>query len=707
MWSEEIIKPENETNNRKHSSKRLKIKTKKVEPSLPLKEINICMKNNVYSTSLLKCVNSNLEKDQSNKKDKISEIIRVLEINPSNRSEEETKTVKDYLLSLNSFIKAMSSIKDTNAINIISAHVKHKSCSRNNFVFKYGDRGDNYYIILKGKVDIILAKPEVMALTKDEYFSFLLKLIRLNELELFRNCLHLNNSVYQLSEHEIETLHWSESVKINEAAGTTGTIINNNLSNSKDEKTKHCCDEKVTIKSRFRTIFDENDTGLHEHNPEFRDLESNSIFTPCLKNIMKKSETSKNLYRILKDTANNTKMKSEVNHSPEHDFEASPRKTERRVTSIHELNNTVRLNKRSKSIFGLNCRRQKQITPQEYIKMCIPDIMTGSRLNSGEVIKNVTILKYHNISTLLPGQTFGEVALLSEFNKRSATCICTEDSEFGILNKQIYNQCLRKADMTAYKNSVNILTNNILFFDYSRAKFKKYLFNHLGFKRISKGAVLLQSNYSKDSIHQLVSNDKVYFIKSGVFSINLTCSLLQVKQLLRFFRSFTSKLSQSFTFINPKCDEKPCQNDKGPQKPSLTTLLKEDDSTKNCFGRLYKVMLNFIKTFETELAAVAEEEETKFDYELSENYKKILNKKCNFEIKRIVNEGIIGLIDLYLLSPNHLGAKDVPNFNSSNEEELFIKDNFYQLISMIPVFNVECISTEAEVYEADKNVKNN
>ena len=104
----------------------------------------------------------------------------------------------------------------------------------------------------------------------------------------------------------------------------------------------------------------------------------------------------------------------------------------------------------------------------------------------------MTILKYHSIVSLSAGSTFGEVALLSEFNKRSATCICTEDTEFGILNKVIYNKCIKKADLAVYKKSMNQMTNNLIFHNFSKAKFKKYIFNNAGKQKIPKGGFLIR-----------------------------------------------------------------------------------------------------------------------------------------------------------------------------------------------------------------------
>ena len=100
-----------------------------------------------------------------------------------------------------------------NTLTIISSFLRHKSCKQNNILFRFGDRGENYYIILRGKVDILLAKPFQIDLNRQEYIEFLAKLVKQGEQELFKTCLHLNNSIYLLNDKEYEYIHSFQTQK--------------------------------------------------------------------------------------------------------------------------------------------------------------------------------------------------------------------------------------------------------------------------------------------------------------------------------------------------------------------------------------------------------------------------------------------------------------------------------------------------------------
>lgn len=194
-------------------------------------------------------------------------------------------------------------------------------------------------------------------------------------------------------------------------------------------------------------------------------------------------------------------------------------------------------------------------TLEEYIKMTYPQIKFKNKskfnnYNESEneqdqhIFKVVTVYKYVLVGTLEPGATFGEVALLSEFNKRSATILAVEDCEFGILNKQTYNKCLRKADLNSFKISVNSLTNNLIFVNYNRNKFKKFLYSHFKLTNYLKGSVIVQEGKS--------FSNNVFFVKSGIISVSVTCTVEKLSNILFYLKRFYSKMFNGNNFIE-KC----------------------------------------------------------------------------------------------------------------------------------------------------------
>jgi CRP-like cAMP-binding protein len=86
-------------------------------------------------------------------------------------------------------------------INYISLVMRYERVNKDRLVFKFGDLGEKFYIILDGKVLILLPKDEIMLLTEEEYTIYLLKLRRYDEFDLLNYCLVQNRQIFS---HDID-----------------------------------------------------------------------------------------------------------------------------------------------------------------------------------------------------------------------------------------------------------------------------------------------------------------------------------------------------------------------------------------------------------------------------------------------------------------------------------------------------------------------
>lgn len=210
--------------------------------------------------------------------------------------------------------------------------------------------------------------------------------------------------------------------------------------------------------------------------------------------------------------------------------------------AIKALNNVMKKNdkkiekKKNKHIKPIFSKKDliesSVISVEDYIRMTNPDqkIINESEYIDERDYKVVTIYKYTVVSSLGPGMTFGELALISEFNKRAATVICSEDTDFGILNKVSYNKCLKKADINSFKISLNTLMNNSIFSNFSREKFKKNMYNHFKFIKINKGTIFVEEGESL--------KDKLIFVKSGIVKVFLHCQLDKLQNIKNYLKLF-------------------------------------------------------------------------------------------------------------------------------------------------------------------------
>lgn len=68
---------------------------------------------------------------------------------------------------------------------------------------------------------------------------------------------------------------------------------------------------------------------------------------------------------------------------------------------------------------------------------------------------------YFNLGTLESGCTFGEIGLL-EGKPRSALIICAEDCEFGVMEKNDYQQLLGNIHMRELTRKFNFVKDHML-----------------------------------------------------------------------------------------------------------------------------------------------------------------------------------------------------------------------------------------------------
>ena len=130
--------------------------------------------------------------------------INGLSIPPKKRGSFEIGKMIPYLETLSSFVQLIRSDKDKNYnyfISQISRNMTYEKVKKNQFVVKYGEKGTTFYIILTGKVAIVIVKNIKCLLNEEEYIEHLLVLRKNNEMELLRNTISANNNIFHIEEN--------------------------------------------------------------------------------------------------------------------------------------------------------------------------------------------------------------------------------------------------------------------------------------------------------------------------------------------------------------------------------------------------------------------------------------------------------------------------------------------------------------------------
>ncbi len=124
------------------------------------------------------------------------------------RNENEIFILKNYLMGFEKLINVIKNNENFNEIiNNLSVYLKCEKMNKNTLLMKYGDKGNKCYILLEGKVSILLPKENKIKISFLNYFKHLILLKILEEEELLKNILFENKeSKYKIEPYIFEEL---------------------------------------------------------------------------------------------------------------------------------------------------------------------------------------------------------------------------------------------------------------------------------------------------------------------------------------------------------------------------------------------------------------------------------------------------------------------------------------------------------------------
>lgn len=128
--------------------------------------------------------------------DCINELNKPLNIRNSNIIIKYIKSLSPFMSLMNHEIKKNPSHLE-NTVKIFHYIKKEK----NEIIVKEGEKGDEFFLILKGKVAILVLEPKYYYMTEEEYILHLLKLKQNNENECIKQTIIQNQLIYPIEEN--------------------------------------------------------------------------------------------------------------------------------------------------------------------------------------------------------------------------------------------------------------------------------------------------------------------------------------------------------------------------------------------------------------------------------------------------------------------------------------------------------------------------
>ena len=389
---------------------------------------------------------------------------------PKQRDSESLQFIVSYLKSLSSFMNIISKEKNLkiseNLIEQISIHLRHEFIPKNNLVCRYGERGEKFYIILKGKITFLVPKPSKCYLNLEEYIVYLMQLRKNNEFELINNLLAQNRIFYPIEDDNLDRYILKEYERYLQKTGrktykSKTRLITNNFLNNRLQSLNNDIDGISVISTNIVT-----------------------------------SDT--------KEKKENTKKFFSIN-------------TYRKMEELVEKINYPRLSFADSHFTGEN-------SPRYYMRS--NNVLNTKLESRGR--KLIHIYTYEEMSTFENGQTFGFIALQSKNCKRAATAIVVEDSNLGVLTKDEYSQFFALMSNREKKNLYELLKYYNLITTISEFKFIKRYYHMFEYVKYRKNNIVMDTTKEINDVTVFLSGLFVVTIYMNVPDLNELITKLKI-----------------------------------------------------------------------------------------------------------------------------------------------------------------------------------
>ena len=440
---------------------------------------------------------------------KVDLCLYALEYPPNKRNQEMLFHIKSYLKTMpalmNIISKEQSSNLCDNLIEQISIHLRHEYIPKNNLVCRFGERGEKFYIILKGKISFLVPKSMKCFLNFEEYINYLMQLRKNDEFELITNLLAQNRIIYPIDDDNLD------EYLINEYDEYQRNLRKNNRKRVKAK----------TGKDNFKSNFNVKSTVEEKTENTINDKLDYDLNTNLRLNL--KLEERPNIKRITMNI--NSLSKNKNNEPKKNNFSFQTYK--KMGIIVDKINQSRMIN------LHLENNIKNYLEGENSVKVYLKSNNVQNRDLDPNGRKLVNIYHYEEMSSFESGQTFGFIALVSKACKRASTAIVVEDSDLGVLTKEEYLQFFELLSSKEKKNLYELLKFYNLMSSVSEHKFIKRFYHMFEYKKFYKNHNILETNKP--------FNELLIF-SQGLFNIYISVNIPELNDLITRIKIIRGKL---------------------------------------------------------------------------------------------------------------------------------------------------------------------
>ena len=221
----------------------------------------------------------------------------ILELKKLSKDRDEN-IITNYIKTLEPFMDLIKEKDDNseNIINKISKIMIYQKNITNDIIIQYGEKGNNFYVILKGTIGIFVPKYTEYYMNEEEFILHLLKLRKYNQNELIIQCLRSNAHIFSLPTERFDELLFDlQNTKSKEGA----FLYNKKVINKAKEVFKYIKSEEfINNKKNIKNISPENYISLFEVDESIKQNTEDLKTLIKLKIEIDKEDANKRLIKI-------------------------------------------------------------------------------------------------------------------------------------------------------------------------------------------------------------------------------------------------------------------------------------------------------------------------------------------------------------------------------------------------------------------------
>ena len=425
---------------------------------------------------------------------------------------------------------------------------------------------------------------------------------------------------------------------------------NNIKSNIKDENssqlkiTKHITQPNLTneikyIKQQHKFESNKNMIHLMNINININENKNNSFnYSKSKKNSLE--EEPKILKPVIKNSSNhvNTNKKPQKNSLKRNQKNSEIYFKKENITNLNssKLYTNKKENKETETNENNPNNRESPRKPLTYL----PSYNIENNIKEADLIKykkqNIIIWSYFNVTNLIDGQTFGDVALSKESKKRTATIITVEDTICGTLDVNLYNRCIRDAQRKIRKTILHFLLSINFLRGINEDVFESKYLNMFKLNTLNRDDFLFKLGGESNC---------VYIIKQGEIAVSMNYTIMEINDILE---KKNVDLDDSKSVEENMC--KISENFKNFYKNKKLDIIIKVHTDKSTIGlNDYVINENGKKIFYAEAKCISENAEI---YTVDDNLLKnlFINEKCvskgEFIFKNMEKNTLLRIIDI-------------------------------------------------------------